>query len=142
MSALSNYILAREQHTSMVDTELLGFEMQHAEYKLADIAHDTDWHKRSTNIFLELFPHAPEKEARTHATQLLFTIKMALLTLLPHLQSFETTFDILARDVPAMQNTVMAVLTCYFDCEEGGYACPLFKDDDDEQPAENQGLDQ
>lgn len=133
--------LAREQHMSMVDTELLGFEMCYAEFELADIVHDTNWYERSKDIFRTLLPNddsASEEKAQAHATSLLFAIKMVLTNLLQHLHATTTAPDqnntlLLARNVSAMREAVRNVLNAYFDSEQGGYACPLFSEEEEEE---------
>jgi hypothetical protein len=67
-----------QKHLGMIDTDLLCFQRQCAEYKIIDLAHDTDWREQSKAAMLTLTLNHHEQWCSSMATTLWFILKQVL----------------------------------------------------------------
>ena len=112
---------AMKQHQAMVREQLLVFPMHSADFEIADLAHDTHWLDKSMQIFRTLFLFEDNQGAalcREYATQLLVTIKVALLSVLPMVHAQDGTM--IAFEMQPLRTAAKTAIEWYFDIDGGG----------------------
>ena len=134
---------AIEQHKSMLRNQLLDFSMEWAEYKIADLLNGHDgWITQSKDIFRALFllERDPPADAlcEEHATQLVFTIKIALLSTLAFVRAEHIPAMTTAYDALSLREAACTAIDWYFDVEaHGGLQMLEIEYEDDANAAHN-----
>lgn len=113
---------AKNQHVTMIDEELLGFDMKYADFEIADLCHDTKWLEKSANIFRNIVMSNKQDSLfnsdwpETQAYFLWQTIKSSLKLLCPFCQISQCPFCQISHEqtkafqVPLLRNAVIEII--------------------------------
>jgi hypothetical protein len=108
--------VAKQKHLDMINTELLGFEARWAEYEIADLAHDTNWHQQSNAALMELTLNNNQAWCTNTTTMLSFLLTQCLFTtlLFVHQDIYEGNPKPMYK-FPLVRQTAVNAIVNFFD---------------------------